>query len=250
MQRNLLRVVLVLVVGCAAGCASPPRVVRIGGEDAAISSFILPVKETFEAENGIALQLVQSRPGQELTDLAEGRVDAIISARPLQVLLQEAVADRRAIDPATLQQINVGKGSTVIFLHASNRIKKLTKQQLKAIFTGKIRNWKRLGGADQEIVVVWHAAQSAQNAQFIREILDGGRIAAKQLPVSSYGEVRTRVIATPGSIGIAPQGLIAAAVKVPKTPLVEAAVIMVMKGAPPPNVQKLMELLQDAAYIP
>jgi phosphate transport system substrate-binding protein len=250
MQRNLLRVVLVLVVGCAAGCAGSERVIRIGGEDAAIRGFILPVKETFEAENGIALQLVQSRPGQELTDLEEGRVDAIISARPLQMLLQEAALERVAVDPASLKQINVGKGSTVIFLHPSNRIKKLTKQQLKSIFTGKIRNWKRLGGVDQEIVVVWLAAPSAQNAQFTREILDGGRVAAKQLPASSYDEVRTRVIATPGSIGIAPQGLIASAVRVPKTPLVEAAVIMVMKGAPPPNVRKLMELLQEAAYIP
>lgn len=250
MQRNLLRVVLVIVVGCAAGCASPARVIRIGGEDAAISGFILPVKETFEAENGIALQLVQSRPGLELADLEEGRVDAIISARPLQMLLQEAAAERLAIDPATLQQINVGKGSTVIFLHPSNRIKKLTKHQLKTIFTGKIRNWKRLGGADQEIVVVWHSKPSAQNAQFIREILDGGRVAAKQLPASSYDEVRTLVIATPGSIGIAPQGLIASAVKVPKTPLVEAAVIMVLKGAPPPKVQKLLELLQETAYLP
>jgi phosphate transport system substrate-binding protein len=250
MQRNLLRVVLVMVVGCAAGCASSERVIRIGGEDAAINGFILPVKETFEEENGSALQLVQSRPGLELADLEEGRVDAIISARPLQKLLQEAAEERVEIDPASLQQINVGKGSTVIFLHPSNRIKKLTKYQLKAIYTGKIRNWKQLGGANQEIVVVWQTAPSTQNAQFIKEILDGGKVAAKQQPASSNEEVRSRVIATPGSIGIAPRGLIASTVKVPKTPLVEAAVIIVMKGAPSPKVQKLLELLQEAAYLP
>ncbi len=48
--------------------------------------------------------------------------------------------------PTTLRQTEVGRNNMVIFLHRKNRIRKLTKKELKAIFTGRVTNWKKLGG--------------------------------------------------------------------------------------------------------
>jgi phosphate transport system substrate-binding protein len=240
---------LICLLGCAAGCATSPKVVRVGGEDAAINGFVVPVQETFEEENGIDLSLVRNRLGKELVDLQAGKVDVIVSEQPLTELLREAALKRVEIDPAALRQIEVGRNNTVVFLHRKNCVRKLTKKQLKAIFTGRIANWKKLGGADRQIVVVWNSAVASENETFSREILDGAQLVAKVVPVGSYEEVRTRVMSTPGAIGIAPRGLTGAAVKVPQTPVIAAPVIMVTVGEPAPAVQKLIDLMKDAQDI-
>lgn len=249
MKCCLYRALFLCFLGLAAGCATSPGVVRVGGEDAAINGFVVPVQETFEEENGIVLSMVRSRTGKELVDLEEGRVDVIVSEQPLAELVREAALERVVIDPASLRQIEVGRNSTVIFLNRKNKVRKLTKKQLKAIFTGRITSWNKLGGADRHIVVVWNTATAAENEAFSREILDDAPLVTKVVPVGSYEEVRTLVMSTPGAIGIAPRGLTGATVKVPQTPVVVAPVIMVTRGEPEPAVQKLMDLMKDVQDI-
>jgi phosphate transport system substrate-binding protein len=249
MKWSLVRAVLFCWLGCAAGCATSPQVIRIGGEDAALSGFVLPAKETFEEENGIGLSITRCRPGEELVDLERKAVEVIVSAKPLEDLIRDAGREKVAIDPASLQQIEIGKNDTVVFLNKQSRIKRLTKKQLKGIFTGKITRWKKVGGANREIVVFWNTA-SAENDAFVKDILDGAPVVPTAVPVSSYEEVRRRVMATPGAIGVAPRGFVAPGVKVPKTPAVASSVILVTKGAPSPGVRKLLELLKEVQYIP
>lgn len=256
---------MVLVIGFLAGCATsgqfspdtvgkaspgrPVKSVRIGGEEVVIGGFITPVKETFEEENGADLSIVHSGPGEELIDLAKGKVDAVVSTQSLSVLAEEAAREKVLIDPATLQQFDVGKNDTVVFLNRKNRVKKLTRKQLKAIFTGKVGNWKQVGGANRPIVIVWNSADPAENEVFVREILKESPVAKKLKSVGSYEDVRSRVMATPGAIGIAPRDFVSAMVKVPKTPVVESKVILVTRGEPTPDVKRLLDLLKDAQFI-
>ena len=39
-----------------------------------------------------------------------------------------------------------------VVVHPSNKVSNLTREQLEGIFTGKIKNWKEVGGADMKIV--------------------------------------------------------------------------------------------------
>lgn len=257
MKCYLNRAIMVLVIGFLAGCATsgrvaterPPQPVRIGGEEGAIGGFITPVKETFEEENGARLNIVHSVQGKELVDLEKGTVDAVVSTQPVSVLVEEAAREKVLIDPATLQQFDVGKYDMVVFLNRKNQVKKLSRNQLKAIFTGKVGNWKHMGGANRPIVIVWNAADSVKNEVFVRDILKEAPLAKKLKRVASYEEVRTSVTGTPGAIGIAPHGFVAATVKVPKTPMVGSKVVMVTKGEPTPDVKKLLELLKETQFI-
>lgn len=252
---------LVFLAGCAtssqvapdsvvkSSAGIPVKLLRVGGEEGAIGGFILPVKETFEEENRADLSVILSAPGEELIDLAQGRVDAVVSTVSLPVLLAAAAKEKVLIDPASLQQFEVGKNDTVILINRKNRVKNLTTKQLKAIFTGKIGNWKLVGGANKPIVIVWNSAASSEKEVFQKEILRGASFTDKLKSVGSYDEVRSSVMATPGAIGIVPRGFVSKTVKVPKTPLVESKVIIVTKGEPTPDVKKLLELLKDAQFI-
>jgi len=45
----------------------------------------------------------------------------------------------------------IGYDAIAVFVHKNNPVKNLTKEQVKGIFTGKIKNWKEVGGKDAPI---------------------------------------------------------------------------------------------------
>jgi phosphate transport system substrate-binding protein len=243
-------VLLVLLIGCSIGYASTGKEIRIGGGGAAIHGFIEPVKETFEVESGITLIVHPSKSGKGLVDLEQGRADVIVSAHALEHLIKGAAEDNIVVDPASLHQVEMGKNYTVVFLHKSNKIKELSKKQLNDIFTGKITNWKQLGGANERIAVVWSPSTPGQNVIFVNDILDGKPVSAKFLSAGGYEDVRTMVAATPGAIGIGPHGFISPVVRVPKSPVLASSVIMITKGAPSAEIKRLLELLKTVEFIP
>ena len=75
----------------------------------------------------------------------------------------------------------------------------ITSDQLKGIFTGKITNWKDVGGKDQKIELVNRAEGSGTRATFEKWVLDG-ESAAKGQEQDSSGTVKKIVAETPGAI--------------------------------------------------
>jgi phosphate transport system substrate-binding protein len=226
--------------------ADRDNTVRVCGEDASINGFLLPVKDSFEEENGgVKLDIVWSRPGSELAQLLRGEVDAVISAHSLEQLLRAAADEQVPIDSSRLQSMEVGRNSTVVMLNRKNAIAKLTKKQLKGILTGRITNWKQLHGADRAIVVVCNKSPTADDDAFIRGILGEERLAAQLQPVYSYEAVRKLVAATPEAIGVIPSVYASSNVAVPDAPKISSPVIVVTNGAPSRQVTRLTQILKE-----
>ncbi|NEY19193.1 phosphate ABC transporter substrate-binding protein [Bacillus ginsengihumi] len=94
------------------------------------------------------------------------------------------------------------KVAVVGFAPVANKnvgVKNLTKKQLIDIFTGKIKNWKEVGGADQKIVIINRAEGSGTRAVFEKTALDGATPVKSQEQDSS-GTVQKIVSETPGAI--------------------------------------------------
>ena len=87
-----------------------------------------------------------------------------------------------------------------VITHTSNTVSDLTSQQLTDIYTGKITNWKDLGGADEAIVVLGREAGSGTRGAF-EELLDVADQCAYAQELDSTGGVLAKVASTPGSIG-------------------------------------------------
>jgi phosphate transport system substrate-binding protein len=65
-----------------------------------------------------------------------------------------------------------------VYVHESNPIGELSIPQLEGIFTGKIRNWKELGGADAPIVLYSRENSSGTYEFFKEHVLKGKDFAA------------------------------------------------------------------------
>lgn len=84
--------------------------------------------------------------------------------------------------------------------HPEVGVDNLTTQQLIDIFTGKVTNWKDVGGKDQKITLVNRPASSGTRATFKKYAL-GGAEEAKGIEEDASGTVRKIVSETPGAIG-------------------------------------------------
>ncbi len=78
-------------------------------------------------------------------NLAAGERDICLAYEPAQ----ETVAKLEEYDP--LEMTPVGKDALVFIVNEKNPVEELTREQLTDIYTGKIRNWKDVGGPDVPI---------------------------------------------------------------------------------------------------
>lgn len=88
-----------------------------------------------------------------------------------------------------------------IINHLDNKVKKLTKAQVIDIFSGKIDNWKLLGGADKGINVYTRDEASGTREVFWEKALDKGAITPKANFVASNGAMKSAISKDPYGIG-------------------------------------------------
>ncbi|GCE47898.1 phosphate ABC transporter substrate-binding protein (PhoT family) [Thermosporothrix hazakensis] len=97
-----------------------------------------------------------------------------------------------------------------IIVNPKVNVKNLTTQQVKDIYTGKVTNWKEVGGADMKIVVVSRPASSGTRASFQQFVLGGPESVTgpQNLTTDSTGQVIQNVAQNEGAIGYASVGSI------------------------------------------
>ncbi|BCG48004.1 phosphate ABC transporter phosphate-binding protein [Citrifermentans bremense] len=230
-----------LLLGTAAAYGEE---IKVGGGGASISAIFTPVKAPYEKATGDTLFILQSSPKDGLVDLLKGKVDLATGAVPVDSMIAGAEKDGVKVDKGSLVVQQVGSNRTAVFVHPSNKVSALSKEQLKGLFTGKIVNWKEVGGDDKDVIVVWGKGTPGQNAQFLKEVLDGEPVTKDILDTTNYAKIKESVSATPEAIGIDPFGLADATVKVVESPVLTSPILAITQGKPSARVQKVLDYIK------
>ena len=128
--------------------------------------------------------------GAGLEAVAAGKTDIGNSSRALKDSEKAAGVEENVVAIDGIAVITDKAGSVL----------DLTTEQLSDIYTGKITNWKDLGGDDEAIVVIGREAGSGTRGAF-EELLKIEDQCAYAQELDSTGGVLAKVAATPGSIG-------------------------------------------------
>lgn len=180
------------------------------------STTVGPIAKAFAEymmrENGaINITVSESGSGNGAKALLNGTCDVANLSRHLKDSEKEAMTAKGIKPVAHVAAYD----ALPVIVHPSNKVGALTIAQIKDIYTGKITNWKDVGGFDRTIVVISRDTNSGTYETFAELVLGkDGKVMQSAEYTGSNGAVRQRVQKTDGAIGYIGIGFIDDTVKV------------------------------------
>lgn len=154
---SMLAAMLSLLLGDAATAAD----VRIHGATTVSFGLIKPNKEKIERMSGATINILPSSTTRGLMDLAQGRADIAMLAEPLETAAESVnKKEPGSVKIDDLISKHVGNAYVQFIVHPNNPVQTLTKAQLADLFSGKIKNWSEVNGANQQVILVGEPTSS------------------------------------------------------------------------------------------
>ena len=156
-------------VSLPTGAADPQGTLKLNG-----SSALLPLMQLaadwYQAKHpGVYFVVAGSNSGAGRRLVCEGTIDLGTSDVPLTTAEQTKLNCSNAVQiPVAIQAF-----APVANQRGPGKLTSLTKAQLVDIFSGKVANWKDLGGDDQAIVLINRVPGSGTRANMTKYLFDG-----------------------------------------------------------------------------
>jgi phosphate transport system substrate-binding protein len=221
--------------------------VRLHGATTTIDRLINPYKDAVEKKTGHKLELVGNGTGKGLADLMEGRCDASLSSEPIEIAIAAAKVAGKDVDAKKLQFTIVSHDEIVFIVNPSNSVSSLTWEQIRDIHTGKIKNWKDVGGKDAAITVFTDTITGGTRAMIKQVVMGGADYSTSTVPLTSVKKVGDMVAADPNGFGGLGKGFVDGRMKVVQTKKVERPLGFMTIGSPSEKVGKVIEAFKTAA---
>jgi phosphate transport system substrate-binding protein len=167
----MLAIALVFA-GCSSNLPSTDSATLSGSFKIIGSNTVTPLSSVW-AENFMRanprVSIAVSGPGSGvgIASLIDGTTDICQSSRLITAKEVEQ-AKAKGVSP---YEIQVASDALSVIVNPANPVSELTIEQLSAIYTGKITNWKEIGGKDAPIVVMSRDTNSGTHAFFKEHVV-------------------------------------------------------------------------------
>lgn len=198
-----------LIAGCGGGKKEEAKATEIQGTVTASGSTALlpllkPAQEAFQKKyEKVTVNVAGGGSFTGLNQVAAGSVNIGNS----DVAATGEYKDKGLVDH------QVAVAPFVFIANNDVTVDNLTGQQYVDIMTGKITNWKDVGGKDQKITLVHRAKSSGSRATIAEVVLKGVEFTDNAVIQDSNGAVRSAIASTPGAIGYVDAAYVDASVK-------------------------------------
>ncbi len=180
---GLALIFFLFIVGCAVPGSSqnPPQdslsYIENKGSDT-IVNLALAWAEEYQQENpAVRISVTGGGSGTGIAALINGTVDIANASRQIK---PEEVAEARSsgVDPV---EFVIARDAIAVIVNPSNPVSRLTLQQISDIYSGRINNWREVGGEDRPIVRLSRETNSGTHVYFLETVLRLGQADNKTL---------------------------------------------------------------------
>lgn len=194
--------------GYAAGSADDSSIVVDG------STTVGPIAKAFaeyymEQHPDVDITVSESGSGNGAKSLITGTCHVADMSRFMKDSEFKAAMDNGVLPVAHV----VALDGIAVVVHPSNPVKGLTVEQVRDIYTGKIANWKQVGGPDKAIVVCSRDTNSGTYETFESLVMNKEKMGSATEYYGSNGAVHKKVSSTATAIGYVGLGFLDRAVK-------------------------------------
>ncbi len=230
---------IMLLVGCGRRQAQGNSL-QIKGSDTMVNLGQAWAEEYMKLYPDMSIAVTGGGSGTGITAMINNSCDiAEVSREMKEEELQ--MARSKGFEP---HEIKVALDGLAVVVNPANPVSQLTMDELAAVFTGKIKNWKEIGGSDEKIVILSREVNSGTHVYFKEHVLRKGNaqgveeFAAEALMLSSSQAIADEVSQNSAAIGYYGMGYITAKEKA----------LHIAKDKDSPYVAPALENVIDNSY--
>ena len=183
--------------------ADPQRAIQNKGSDTLVNVALAWAEAYREVEPDVSIAVTGGGSGTGIAALINGTVDIANASRAMKdTEIEEAQSN--GIDP--IEHI-VAIDALAIIANLNNPVSELTIQELSDMYTGRITNWKDVGGNDAPIILLSRETNSGTHVYFLEEVVRRGEkenkdiFAPQTLLMPSSVGITSEVRRNPNAIG-------------------------------------------------
>jgi phosphate transport system substrate-binding protein len=146
---------------------------------------------------GSSIMVTGGGSGVGLAALQNGTTDIAQSSRKMKLDEKMKLQDAGK----TFKEVIIANDALAVIVNPTNKVSQLTREELESIYTGKVTNWKDVGGDDLPIVVYSRESSSGTFEFFKEHVLNKKNFAQSALLMPATGAIVQSVSQTKGAIG-------------------------------------------------
>ena len=190
------KIILSITIICAGFISNAQKIV-IKGSDTVLPLAQKEAEVFMKKNSGKSVTIIGGGSGVGISALLENSTDIAMASRKIKMDERMKMQDAGR----AYKEVVIANDALSVVVNPSNKVNNLTREQLEGIFTGKIKNWKEVGGDDMKIVVYSRETSSGTYEFFKEHVMNRKNYASSVLNMPATGAIIQSVSQTKGAIG-------------------------------------------------
>lgn len=239
-MKQLFVLCLITLVAGAPAYAKSSKTMQIKGSDTMVNLGQAWAEEYMRLNPDASIAVTGGGSGTGISAIISGTCDLAQSSREMKEKELKLAEDAGS----KVTQVVAGLDGIAVIVHSSNPLESITIEQLSDIFSGKVKNWKEIGGEDRPFLALSRERNSGTHVFFLEEVVRKGNskgpeeFSEEALMMPSNQAIVQEVKSSESGIGYVGIGYVSGDVKV----------LTVSKDASSEAVTPTLETVQDGTY--
>jgi len=192
-----MKKIIVIAAAICLNMATFAQKIVVKGSDTVLPLSQKIAENYMKKNSGQNITVIGGGSGVGIAALMDGTTDIAMSSRSLKMDERMKLQDAGK----AIKEVTIAKDALSVIVNPNNKVSKLTREQIEGIYTGKIKNWKEVGGDDMQIVVYARETSSGTYEFMKTNVMNNKNYASSVLNMPATGAIIQSVGQTKGAIG-------------------------------------------------